>query len=151
MYVKDVVVCHSRQWTMLDISQVMYDIMIDHANICKIHTSRLTTLVCNEVICSCSFTKILAFLSMKLDLLSPLLVRLNMSLFQKIKTPTIETHLFVTFRTDQNPITTITVIGFFCSTFWPKTKIETLLVYTRRVVPSPLSFSLSSHRHSCIY
>ena len=54
---------------MVDVAQVM----VTHTIICKIHTSRLTTLVRNEVSCSCSCTKILAFLSMKLELLSPLL------------------------------------------------------------------------------
>jgi hypothetical protein len=47
--------------------------MIDHPIICKIHGSRLTTHVRNEVNCRCSCTKILAFLSMKLELLCPLL------------------------------------------------------------------------------
>ena len=54
---------------MVDVSQVM----IDHPIICKIHGSRLATHVCNEVSCSCSCTKILAFLSMKLEILCPLL------------------------------------------------------------------------------
>ena len=51
----------------VDVSQVM----IDHTIIFEIHTSRLTTLVCNEVRCNCSCTEILVFLTMNLELLSP--------------------------------------------------------------------------------
>jgi hypothetical protein len=56
-------------WKMVDVSQVM----IDHTIICKIHTSRLTTHVRNELSRRCSCTEILTFLSTKLELLSPLL------------------------------------------------------------------------------
>ena len=56
-------------WKMVDVSQVM----ITHTIICKIHASRLTTHVRNELNCSCNCTEILAFLTMKLELLSPLL------------------------------------------------------------------------------
>jgi hypothetical protein len=56
-------------WKMVDVSQVM----ITHTIICKIHTSRLTTHVWNELNCSCSSTEILVFLTVKLELLSPLL------------------------------------------------------------------------------
>jgi hypothetical protein len=55
--------------TMVDVSQVM----IDHVIICEIHVSELTALVRNELSCSCSCTEILALLTMKLELLSPLL------------------------------------------------------------------------------
>ena len=55
--------------TMVDVCQVM----IAHTIICKIQASRLTTLVRNESSCSCSCTEILAFLTMKLELPSPLL------------------------------------------------------------------------------
>ena len=55
--------------TMVDVCQVM----IAHTIICKIQASRLTTLVRNESRCSCSCTEILAFLTMKLELPSPLL------------------------------------------------------------------------------
>ena len=48
--------------TMVDVSQVM----IDHTIVCKIHGSRLTTIVRNELNYSCSCTKVLVFLSMKL-------------------------------------------------------------------------------------
>ena len=56
-------------WKMVNVSQVM----ITHTIICKIHASRLTTHVRNELSCSCSCTEILAFLTVKLELLSPLL------------------------------------------------------------------------------
>jgi hypothetical protein len=56
-------------WKMVDVSQLM----IDHTIICKIHTSRLTTHVWNELSWRCICTEILSFLSMKLELLSPLL------------------------------------------------------------------------------
>ena len=56
-------------WKMVDVSQVM----ISNTITCKIHTSRLTTHVRNELRYSFNFTEILAFLSMKLELLSPLL------------------------------------------------------------------------------
>ena len=56
-------------WKMVNVSQVM----ITHTIICKIHSSRLTTHVRNELSCSCSCTEILAFLTVKLELLSPLL------------------------------------------------------------------------------
>jgi hypothetical protein len=56
-------------WKMVDVSQVMISSTIT----CKIHFSRLTTHVRNELSCSCSCTEILAFMSMKLELLSPLL------------------------------------------------------------------------------
>ena len=56
-------------WKMVDVSKVM----ISNTITCKIHTSRLTTYVRNELNCSCSCTEILTFLSMKLELLSPLL------------------------------------------------------------------------------
>ena len=55
--------------TMVDVFQVM----IVNTIICKIQDSRLTTLVCNESRCSCRCTEILAFLTMKLELPSPLL------------------------------------------------------------------------------
>jgi hypothetical protein len=55
--------------TMVDVCQVM----IVHTIICKIQASRLTTLVCNESRCSCSYTEILVFLTTKLELPSPLL------------------------------------------------------------------------------
>ncbi len=47
--------------------------MIDHTIICKIHSSRLSTYVRNELSWRWSCTEILSFLSMKLELLSPLL------------------------------------------------------------------------------
>ena len=56
-------------WKMVDVSQVM----IDHTIICKIHTSRLSTYVWNELSWRWRCTEILSFLSMKLELLSPLL------------------------------------------------------------------------------
>jgi hypothetical protein len=56
-------------WKVVDVSQVM----ISNTITCKIHTSRLTTYVRNELRCSCSCTEILALMSMKLELLSPLL------------------------------------------------------------------------------
>jgi hypothetical protein len=56
-------------WKMVDVSQVM----ISNTITCEIHTSRLTTHVRNELSCSCSCTEILALMSMKLELLSPLL------------------------------------------------------------------------------
>jgi hypothetical protein len=46
-------------WAMVDVSQVM----IDHPIIYRIHASRLTTLLCSEVSCRYTCTKILAFLS----------------------------------------------------------------------------------------
>jgi hypothetical protein len=52
---------------MVDVSQVM----ISNTITCKIHTSRLTTHVRNELNCICP--EILDFLSMKVELLSPLL------------------------------------------------------------------------------
>jgi hypothetical protein len=55
--------------TMVDVSQVM----IPNTIICQIHVSRLTTPLCNELRCSCRSTEILVFLTMKLELLSPLL------------------------------------------------------------------------------
>jgi hypothetical protein len=55
--------------TMVDVCQVM----VAHTIICKIQTSRLTTLVRNESRCSCSYTEILVFLTMKMELPSPLL------------------------------------------------------------------------------
>jgi hypothetical protein len=55
--------------TMVDVCQVL----IDHTIIGKIQSSSLTTLVCYESRCSCSCTEILAFLTMKLELL-PLLL-----------------------------------------------------------------------------
>ncbi len=55
--------------TMVDVCQVM----VAHTIICKIQASRLSTLVRNESRCSCSCTEILALLTMKLELLSPLL------------------------------------------------------------------------------
>jgi hypothetical protein len=70
MYVKDVVLWHTRQCgTMVDVSQVM----IAHTITCQIHVSRHTTHLCNELNCSCSCTEILTLLTMKLELLSPLL------------------------------------------------------------------------------
>jgi hypothetical protein len=56
-------------WKMVDVSQVM----ISNTITCKIHTSRLTTHVWNELSCSCNCTEILDLMSMKLELLSPLL------------------------------------------------------------------------------
>ena len=56
-------------WKMVDVSQVL----ISNTIPCKIHTSRLTTHVRNELNCSCRYTEILPFLSTKLELLSPLL------------------------------------------------------------------------------
>ena len=56
-------------WKVVDVSQVM----ISNTITCKIHTSRLTTHVWNELSCNCSCTEILALMSMKLELLSPLL------------------------------------------------------------------------------
>jgi hypothetical protein len=50
---------------MVDVSQVM----IDNTIPCQIHTSRLTTPLSNELSC----TEILTLLTMKLELLSPLL------------------------------------------------------------------------------
>ena len=65
MSVKDVVLWCGRQCgTMVDVSQVI---------IVCIHGSRLTTHVRNELNCSCSCTEILVFLTVKLELLSPLL------------------------------------------------------------------------------
>ncbi len=55
--------------TMVDVCQVMMVPTI----ICKIQVSRLTTLVRNESRCSCNCTEILALLTMKLELPSPLL------------------------------------------------------------------------------
>ena len=55
--------------TMVDVCQVM----MDHTIICKIQTSRLTTILRHESRCSCRCTEILAFLTMKLELPSPLL------------------------------------------------------------------------------
>jgi hypothetical protein len=56
-------------WKMVDVSQVM----ISNTITCKIHTSRLTTHVRNELSWNSSCTEILALMSMKLELLSPLL------------------------------------------------------------------------------
>ena len=56
-------------WKMVDLSQVM----ITHTIICKIHASGLSTYVRNELNCSCSCTEILVFLTVQLELLSPLL------------------------------------------------------------------------------
>jgi hypothetical protein len=56
-------------WKMVDVSQVL----ISNTITCKIHTSRLTTHVRNELSWSCSCTEILVLMSMKLELLSPLL------------------------------------------------------------------------------
>ena len=70
MYVKDEVLWSVRQCgTMVDVSQVM----IDHTITCQIHVSRHTTPLRNELSCSCRCTEILALLTMKLELLSPLL------------------------------------------------------------------------------
>ncbi len=71
MYVKDVVcpVSLNTVGTMVEVCQVM----ISHTIICRIQSSRLTTLVRNESRCSCSCTEILAFLTMKMELPSPLL------------------------------------------------------------------------------
>jgi hypothetical protein len=55
--------------TMVDVCQVM----IVHTIICKIQTSRLTTLVRNESRYSCSCTENLTLLTTKLELPSPLL------------------------------------------------------------------------------
>jgi hypothetical protein len=62
-------VSHKTVGTMVDVFQVM----IDHTIICKVQTSRLTTLVWNESRCTCRYTEILTFLTMKVELLSPLL------------------------------------------------------------------------------
>ncbi len=56
-------------WKMVDVSQVM----ISNTITCKIHTSRLPTHERNELSCSCNCTEILDLMSMKLELLSPLL------------------------------------------------------------------------------
>jgi hypothetical protein len=56
-------------WKVVDVSQVM----ISNTITCKFHTSRLTNHVRNELNCRCSCTEILALMSMKLELLSPLL------------------------------------------------------------------------------
>ncbi len=70
MYVKDEILwCVRKCGTMVDVSQVM----IAHTITCQIHDSRHTTPLCNELIYSCSCTEILALLTMKLELLSPLL------------------------------------------------------------------------------
>jgi hypothetical protein len=70
MCVKDVVLCLGRQCgTMVDFSQVM----IDHTITCQIHTSRHTTPFPNELNFTCICTEILTLLTMKLELLSPLL------------------------------------------------------------------------------
>ncbi len=70
MYVKDAVLWRTRQCgTMVDVSQVM----IAHTITCQIHSSRHTTPLCNELSCTCSCTEILTLLTMKLELLSPLL------------------------------------------------------------------------------
>ena len=55
--------------TMVDVSQVMFA----HTIICQIHVSRLTTHLRNELSCTWSCTEILVLLTMKLELLSPLL------------------------------------------------------------------------------
>ncbi len=117
-------------WTMVDVSQVM----IDHTIICKIHVSRLTTLVRNEVNCTCRCTKILVFLSMKLELLvSP---SKDFFLFPFSDCPKTENrdppfcHVFDVSDTPKNPITSVVVTGFlldFLVSFWSKTKIETHL------------------------
>jgi hypothetical protein len=119
----------------VDSSQVM----IDHTIICKVHTSRLTTLVRNEVRCSCNCTKILTFLSMKLELLSPLLFVSPCLSSQKIfsfshfpdcytivqnpkSRPTFMTCCrVVAVGRPKNPITAIAVTGFlldFLVSFW---------------------------------
>ena len=54
---------------MVDVSQVM----IDNTIICQIHVSRLTIPLRNELSCNYSYTEILVLLTMKLELLSPLL------------------------------------------------------------------------------
>ncbi len=70
MYVKDSVRWRERQCgTMVDVSQVM----IAHTITCQIHVSRHTTHLRTELSCNCSCTEILALLTMKLELLSPLL------------------------------------------------------------------------------
>ncbi len=70
MYVKDPILCRARQCgTMVDVSQVM----IAHTITCQIHASRHTTPLCNELRYSCSCTEILVLLTMKMELLSPLL------------------------------------------------------------------------------
>ena len=55
--------------TMVDVSQVM----IAHTITCQIHVSRHTTPWRNELNWNCSYTEILSLLTMKLELLSPLL------------------------------------------------------------------------------
>jgi hypothetical protein len=62
-------VSHNTVGTMVDVCQVM----IVHTIICKIQASRLTTLVSNEWRWRCNCTEILDFLTMKLELPSPLL------------------------------------------------------------------------------
>ena len=70
MYVKDAVLWRARQCgTMVHVSQVM----IAHTITCQIHASRHTTPLSNELRCSCSCTEILVLLTMKMELLSPLL------------------------------------------------------------------------------
>ncbi len=92
MYVKDAVLWRARQCgTMVDVSQVM----IDHTITCQIHTSRHTTPLRNELICSCSCTEILALLTMKLELLPPLLsdspfLSSNVFLFFRFSNLTVE-------------------------------------------------------------
>jgi hypothetical protein len=67
---KDAVLWHARQCgTMVDVSQVM----IVHTITCQIHTSRHTTPFRNELSCRCRCTEILVLLTMKMELLSPLL------------------------------------------------------------------------------
>ncbi len=56
-------------WKVVDVSQVM----ISNTITSKIHTSRLTTHVRNELICNCRYTEILDLMSMKLEVLSLLL------------------------------------------------------------------------------
>ncbi len=70
MYVKDTILWHARQCgTMVDVSQIM----IAHTITCQIHASRLTTPLRNELRCSSTCTEFLDLLTMKLELLSPLL------------------------------------------------------------------------------
>jgi hypothetical protein len=70
MYVKDAILWCVRQCgTMVDVSQVM----ITHTITCQIHVSRHTTPLSNELSCNCNCTDILDLLTMKLELLSPLL------------------------------------------------------------------------------
>jgi hypothetical protein len=107
-------------WTMVDVSQVM----VDHTIICKIHTSRLTILVRDEVNFNYTCTKILTFLTMKLELLSPHLFfssclsskRFFLFPISDRQKPKIETHhffhIFDTSNKPKNPVTSIVVIGF---------------------------------------